>query len=294
MAEQAWEGTTFGTGFMHRWLIGALRHTDVRLWYAFAAVCVIPFCVIFSPATRYAFSYFRHRQHYGRVKSLWKSYVSLVLFSQVVIDRFALFAGKRMKLHVENYDRFKDLAAKEPGFVMLSAHVGCYEMAGYELVSDRKPFNALVFAGEKASVMRGREKLFKHSRIHMIPVKKDMSHLFEIDRALADGEIVSIPADRSLGSKKTVTVNLLGAPAQLPAGPFSVAAMRGLDVITVNVMKTSVTGYTAFVAALNYDKEAPRRQQIQQLADEYAQELDCVLKRYPEQWYNYFDFWNEQ
>ena len=236
MAEQAWEGTTFGTGFMHRWLIGALRHTDVRLWYAFAAVFVIPFCVIFSPATRYAFSYFRHRQHYGSVKSLWKSYVSLVLFSQVVIDRFALFAGKRMKLHVENYDRFKDLAAKKPGFVMLSAHVGCYEMAGYELVSDRKPFNALVFAGEKASVMRGREKLFKHSRINMIPVKKDMSHLFEIDRALADGEIVSIPADRSLGSKKTVTVNLLGAPAQLPAGPFSVAAMRGLDVITVNVI----------------------------------------------------------
>ena len=294
MAEQAWEGTTFGTGFMHRWLIGALRHTDVRLWYAFAAVCVIPFCVIFSPATRPVYRYFSHRQHYGRVKSLWKSYINLVLFAQVVIDRFALFAGKRMKLHVENYNLFKNLAAKAPGFVMLSAHVGCYEMAGYELVSDRKPFNALVFAGEKASVMRGREKLFKHSRINMIPVKKDMSHLFEIDRALADGEIVSIPADRSLGSKKTVTVNLLGAPAQLPSGPFSVAAMRGLDVITVNVMKTSVTGYTAFVAALGYDKEAPRKQQIQQLADGYAHELDGVLKKYPEQWYNYFDFWNEQ
>jgi predicted LPLAT superfamily acyltransferase len=294
MAEQAWEGTTFGTGFMHRWLIGALRHTDVRLWYAFAAVCVIPFCVIFSPATRHAYSYFRHRHHYGCAKSLWKSYVNLVLFSQVVIDRFAMFAGKRFKLRVENYDLFKSLAAKDPGFVMLSAHVGCYEMAGYELVSDRKPFNALVFAGEKESIMQGRQRLFKHSRIHMIPARKDMSHLFEIDRALADGEIMSIPADRALGSHKTVTVTLLGAKAQLPSGPFSVAAMRGLDVITVNVTKTSITGYTAYVKALNYDKEAPRKQQIQQLADGYASELDCVLKKYPEQWYNYFDFWNEQ
>lgn len=294
MVEQAWEGTTFGTGFMHRWLIGALRHTDVRLWYAFAAVCVIPFCVIFSPATHYIYNYFRHRHHYNCMKSVWKSYVNLVLFSQVVIDRFALFAGKRMKLHVENYDLFKDLASKEPGFVMLSAHVGCYEMAGYELVSDHKPFNALVFAGEKESVMKGREKLFKHSRIHMIPVKKDMSHLFEIDRALADGEIMSIPADRFLGSRKTVTVNLLGTEAQLPSGPFSVAAMRGLDVIAVNMMKTSVTGYTAYVAALSYDKDAPRKQQIQQLANGYAHELDCVLKKYPEQWYNYFDFWKEQ
>lgn len=294
MAEQAWEGTTFGTGFMHRWLIKALRHTDVRLWYTFAAVCIIPFCVVFSPATHHIFSYFRHRHHYGSIKSLWKSYVNLVLFSQVVIDRFAMFAGKRLKLSVEHYDIFKDLAAKELGFVMLSAHVGCYEMAGYELVSDRKPFNALVFAGEKESVMKGREKLFKHSRINMIPVRKDMGHLFEIDRALADGEIMSIPADRFLGSRKTVTVNLLGAPAQLPSGPFSVAAMRGLDVITVNVMKTSITGYTAYVAALSYDKTAPRKQQIQQLADGYSRELDRVLKKYPEQWNNYFNFWNEQ
>lgn len=112
MAEQAWEGTTFGTGFMHRWLIKALRHTDVRLWYTFAAVCIIPFCVVFSPATHHIFSYFRHRHHYGSIKSLWKSYVNLVLFSQVVIDRFAMFAGKRLKLSVEHYDIFKDFAAK--------------------------------------------------------------------------------------------------------------------------------------------------------------------------------------
>ncbi len=294
MAGQAWQGTTFGTRFMHRWLIGALRHTDVRLWYAVAAVCVIPFCIIFSPATRYAYSYFRHRHHYGRVKGLWKSYVNFVLFSQVVIDRFAMFAGKQMKLCVENHDVFRNLAAKESGFIMLSAHIGCYEMAGYELVSDRKPFNALVYAGEKESVMKGRERLFKHSHIHMIPVKQDMSHLFEINRALADGEIMSIPADRIFGSRKMVTVSLLGAQASLPSGPFSVAAMRGLDVITVNVMKTSMTGYTAYVTALSYDKNALRKQQIQQLADGYAKELDRMLEKYPEQWYNYFNFWNAQ
>ena len=68
--------------------------------------------------------------------------------------------------------------------------------------------------------------------------------------------------------------------------------MRGLNVIAVNVMKTSLTGYTVYVTSLAYDKQAPRNKQIQQLADAYAAELERMLRRYPTQWYNFFDFWN--
>ncbi len=291
MADKAWTGDTFGSGFMHRWLIKMLRHSDVRLWYAFAAVFVIPPCMAFSNGARTAWRYFRLRHGYGRWKSLRMTYKNLALFSQVVIDRFAMYAGKRMKLKVENYEAFKRLSCGESGFVILSAHVGCYEMAGYELTSDRKPFNALVFANEKATVMQGRATLFHGHNIKMIPVSGDMSHLFAIEGALSRGEIVSIPADRVFGSTKTITVRLLGGDAQLPAGAFSVPAMRGLDVITVNVMKTSTTGYTAYISRLDYDKAASRRQQVRQLADSYATELQRILELYPEQWYNYFDFW---
>lgn len=291
MAEKEWAGNTFGTGFMHRSLIGMLKHTDVRIWYAFSAIFIIPFCLVFSPGAKTAWHYFRRRQKYGRWKSLLMTYVNHVLFAQVVIDKFAMYAGKKMKLKVENYDIFKQLAAKDEGFVMLSAHIGCYEMAGYELVSDRKPFNALVFAGEKSSVMQGRTKLFTGNNIKMIPLTSDMSYLFKIDQALANGEIVSIPADRVFGSAKTVRVKLLGAEAKLPWGPFCVPAMRGLEVIAVNVMKTSVKGYTAYVTRLDYDKDASRKQQVQQLADNYSKELEKMLNSYPAQWYNYFEFW---
>lgn len=291
MAEKEWTGSTFGTGVMHQSLIGILKYTDVRIWYAFSAIFIIPFCLIFSPGAKTAWHYFRRRQKYGRWKSLLMTYLNHMLFAQVVVDKFAMYAGKKMKLKVENYDLFKQLAAKKEGFVMLSAHIGCYEMAGYELVSDCKPFNALVFAGEKTSVMQGRTKLFGGNNIKMIPLTSDMSHLFEIDRALSNGEIVSIPADRVFGSRKTVKVCLLASDAELPMGPFCVPAMRGLEVLAVNVMKTSVTGYTAYVTRLCYDKEAPRRKQESQLANAYTAELERMLKRYPAQWYNYFEFW---
>ena len=270
-----------------------LRYSDVRIWYAFSAVFVIPFCLIFSGTTRYITDYFRHRHHYGRLKTWWSTYINYCLFGQVVIDRFALYAGKKFKLHIKGYELFNSLAHQPQGFVVLSAHIGCYEMAGYELVSDVKPFNALVFAGEKATVMSNRERIFKGNNLRMIPIGDDLSHLFRLNEALDANEIVSIPGDRALGSKRTVDVDLLGTTAHLPYGPFSVPAMRGLNVLAVNVMKTAAKQYTVIVKQLNYDKMATRQQQVQQLADGYAAELSRLLQAYPTQWYNYFDFWRQ-
>lgn len=291
MPEKEWAGNTFGTAFMHRWLVRILRHSDVRIWYVFADIFVLPFCMLLSHGARTARHYFRRRCGYGRWKSLWMTYLNHMLFAQVVIDKFALYAGKRMKLDVVNGDTFRRLASRKEGFVILSAHIGNYEMAGYELLSDKKPFNALVYGQEKATVMQGRQNLFSGNNIRMIPIQSDMSHLFRMEQALAAGEIVSIPGDRVFGSPRTVTISLLGSTAAIPAGPFSVAAMRGLDVIAVNVMKTSTRGYTAYVTPLHYDKDQKRRTQIQQLADGYAAELERMLRMYPAQWYNYFEFW---
>ena len=168
---------------------------------------------------------------------------------------------------------------------------GNYEMAGYTLSSNNKPFNALVFGGEKQSVMNNRSDMFADKNIHMIPVKGDMSHLFLIDRALQQGEIVSMPADRIFGSPKYVKVELLGGFVKLPMGPFSVATMRGLNVVAVNVMKTTANSYKIYVKPLDYDKDAPRKMQIEQIAKGYVTELERMLTLYPTQWYNFFDYW---
>lgn len=176
--------------------------------------------------------------------------------------------------------------------MMLSSHIGCYEIAGYTLVAPNKPIHALVYGGEKTTVMSGRAERFVHNNVSMIPVQPDMSHLFLVNEALANHEIVSMPADRVVGSSKQLEAMLLGASAKLPMGPFSVATMRGLDVLAVNVMKTSAKQYTAYVTPLRYDKQATRKVQMQQLADGYAKELERMLRLYPEQWYNFYEFWS--
>ncbi len=294
MAEQEWAGTTYGNEWMHKWLIRMLRYIDVRILYLFVALFIIPVCLVLNPSRGIAYRYFRQRIGYGRMKSAWKTYVNHCLFGQVVVDKFAMYAGKKFVVEIENYNEFIDRAArKEEGFVQLSAHIGNYEIAGYTLAVEGKRFNALVFAGEKASVMRNRSKMFTGTNISMIAIQPDMSHLFEIDKALTDGGIVSMPADRINGSKKCIELDFLGAKAKFPLGPFSVATMRGLDVLAVNVMKDSLTSYKIYVTPLLYDKGATRQEQIKQLSEAYVAELEKRVRQYPEQWYNYFKFWQE-
>lgn len=294
MAEKQWAGTTWGSGRLHLWLIRLLKLTDVRLVYAFSAVFVIPVCLcIQSEGRRIIYRYFRERFSYSPLKAAWKTYVNHCLFGQAVVDKFAMYAGKQFKIDIEGYEHFLELAKQKEGFVQLSSHVGNYEIAGYTLTAESKPFNALMFFGEKASVMENRNKMFADKNIRMIAVKDDMSHLFDINRALTDGETVSMPADRIWGSQKVVEETFLGKTAKFPLGPFSVATMKSQKVLAVNVMKTAAKRYKIYVTPLSYDQEASRKEQIQQLARCYVAELERIVRLYPTQWYNYFEFWNE-
>lgn len=290
MAEKKWEGTTFGNSLMHRWLIGILKGIDIRMVYFFTYLFVIPPC-LFRSTFKPIYHYFRERWGFGPVKAFVKSYQNHCQFGQVVIDKFAMYAGRHFDFEVEGLEHFEQLTHRPEAFVQLSSHIGNYEVAGYSLRSADKPLNALVFAGEKQSVMENRSQMFADKNVRMIQMKSDMNHLFLIDNALQQGEIVSIPGDRVFGSQKTVTVDFLGTPAKLPLGPFTVAALRGLDVLTVNVMKQNMKTYKIYVTPLHYDKQAPRKQQVQQLAEGYVAELERILHQYPTQWYNYFEFW---
>ena len=285
-----WEGTTYGNSLMHRWLIKLLKHIDIRIVYIFTDVFVIPPC-LFRPGFKPIYHYFRERWGYGPVKAFLKTYQNHCVFAQVVIDRFAMYAGKHFKIEIEGYEHFQHLTHQKPAFVQFSSHIGNYEIAGYTLTSREKPINAVVFYGEKQTVMEHRQEMFADKNIRMIPVRQDMGHLFLIDQAIQQGEIVSMPADRIFGSKKYVSTKLLGAEVKLPLGPFSVATMRGLDVLAVNVMKCTTTGYKIYVTPLDYDRQAPRRQQISQLVQGYTAELERMLTMYPTQWYNYFEYW---
>ena len=56
-------------------------------------------------------------------------------------------------------------------------------------------------------------------------------------------------------------------------------------------MKTASDGYKSIVTPLAYDKTLPKNEQIMQLSSAYVRELERIVRKYPEQWYNYYEFW---
>ena len=292
MGEKQWSGKTYGSSRMHRWLIGFLRYVDVRFLYIFAAVFVVPVCLVINPSRKSAYAYFREIHGYGRWRSAWMTYLNHYHFAQAIIDKFAMWAGKHFEVEVDHFEEFAKRAERDEGFLHFSAHVGNYEIAGYTLVSEKKQIHAVVYGFEKESVMNNRMGMFNRTNISMIAMKEDMSHLYQIDNALCSGDIVSFPTDRSAGATKCVEVMFLGRKTRFPMGPFSVATMRSLDVLAVNVMKVGSKRYKAYVTPLPYDKSAPRRQQIAQLSQAFAAELEARVREYPTQWFNFYDFWS--
>lgn len=277
---------------MHKHLIRFLRFTDLRILYVFSAVFIIPVCLVLNRSRHTSYVYFREILGYKRLKAAWNVYVNHYRFAQIVIDKFAMYAGRKFSLVEEGTENFQRLADAPEGFLLLSSHIGNYEIAGYSLKSENKEIHAVVYGFEKESVMKNRDSMFSKTNISMICLREDMGHLFEIDNALCGGDVVSFPTDRFMGQAKSLECNFLGRSARFPQGPFSVATMRGLDVLAVNVMKEKWDTYHVYVTPLCYDKGAGRKVQMQQLLQAYVAELEKRVLQYPAQWFNFYDFWN--
>lgn len=290
-AEKKWNGKTGGTPFMQVSLMKLYKIVGLRPMYAVLAL-VVPFYMLFAhKGYIVTYRFFRRRMGYGRMKSFVNVYRNHFVFGQVIIDRFAAYSGMKFKLNMDGYDKFLSYADQPEGFIMLSSHVGNYEMAGYTLVSEKKTFNALVYGGETEMVMGNRQRMLYGNNINLIPVTDDFSHLFKINSALANGEILSIAGDRFFESSKTFECDLLGSPARFVAGPFALAVMREVKILAVFVMKDKWNSYNVHIREIKADASLPSKQRMQMLARNFASELEAVVRKYPTQWFNYYDFW---
>ena len=275
-----WSGKTDGLPWMQRSLIAMFRVLPLWLIYGVMAL-VVPFYMIFNrKGYKAMYCFFRDRLGYGRWKSFWKVYANHYRFGQIILDRFGVYAGKKYHFIVDGQELMDELEKHPEGFVSLSSHVGNYEIAGYSLKPKSKRFNALVYAGETATVMENRQKMLSQNNMSMIPVREDMSHLFALNNAIDNGEIVSMPADRIFGSQKAVECQFFGEKARFPMGAFALASKKNVPMLAVFVMKESYKTYHAYVRGIRN-------------AQDFADNLEEIVKRYPTQWFNYFDFWKQ-
>ena len=54
-----------------------------------------------------------------------------------MVDRFACYAGLSFRFSTVNFEEYTNLTLQPDAFVMLSAHVGSYELGGYFFVAEK-------------------------------------------------------------------------------------------------------------------------------------------------------------
>lgn len=273
------------------------RFLPIRVGY-FMLYFALPFFLVSRPSNfRAIFGYFNRRHGFSRWRSFWKTISNYYVFGQVVIDKFYLLSGAKnpFKVYIHGEEHYLHHSAKDAGFMMLGSHVGNFEIAGYLLKSTRKTINAIIFGGELPELQSNRDKALSSNNVRLIPVLGDMSHLFAIKSALDNGEIVSMPGDRMYGSSKSIQCKFVGAEAEFPLGPFLTAAQLNVKILAIFAMKESALRYSVFIKPIEADEVSGRnhREVANVLATKFVHELELVVREYPCQWFNYYEFWQK-
>lgn len=294
--ETAWKGRTGGGNIGQRGLLWFFRYVDVRVGYLILRFVVIFYMLFARERCLAIYRYFHQRRHYSRWKAWRKTYRNHYLFGQTVLDKFAIFSGngKRYRVTITGNEYFKQALEDERGCIVASSHVGNFEVAGYLLNQSKKRMNGIVFGGEAEVVQRLRTQFLGSNQIRLIPVMADMSHIFSIYTALQEREIVSMPCDRVFTGNKVEEIEFLGAKATFPSGAYYLAERFQVDMLAFFVMKEPGLHYHLYIRPLKIDPALTRQEEkVRALTEAFVRELTDILEMYPEQWFNYYDFWKK-
>jgi len=290
--KREWKGVTGGSVFGQKAMKIMLAILDVRIGYGIVAL-VVPFYMLFAHKGYIAiYQYFRLRMGYSPVKAFCKTYMNHFVFGQTIIDRFAVYAGRK-NFKVENPDGnlFLEQIESPKSCIIATSHVGNPELCGYLLSQRTKRINGLIFGGETSEVKKNRSTVLTANNVRLIPVSPDMSHLFIINQAFADGEILVVPCDRTFGSDKTVECDFIGGKADFPVGAFALAQQFDLPVLVMFVVKISTSTYRIHIRPIRVADDTDKHKRIEAMTRSFASNLEDIVKKYPEQWFNYYNFW---
>jgi predicted LPLAT superfamily acyltransferase len=226
------------------------------------------------------------------MRSVWELYCHYYVFGQTLIDKLAMQAGlaKRYRYEFDNYERFLEILNSGQGVVMIGAHVGCWESGAGFFGTYGKRINIVMFDAEHQRIKEVVESnTSRADDFKIIAVNQDaIGAMLEMKVALNNGEYICFNGDRFVNREQTLRTEILGGEALLPSGPFKIATKCRVPVIFYYAMREKRRTYRFIFEEATFEG----RPNHEQLVAQYAASLDRISRKYPRQWFNFYDFWN--
>jgi len=295
-AEKADFGWERGMRFM-LWLYKRLGRWPFRVILA----PVVLFAVLFNhKARRGCWSFSRRicprRQYIKRMTLVFRQFWA---FSNSMVTRILILAQQYDLSDTIVFGRddfYKDLDAGK-GVLLVGAHHGNLEVCKSIGTGRGIKVTALVHTKHAEKYNRVLNRYAKQP-VELLQVDEvNISTAFLLQQRIEAGHIVVIAADRvPLTGDRVVNAPFLGDDALFPQGPFLLAALLHCPVHFLFSYERGGRFEVTFEKAYDQLKlqRGNREAGLSDAANRFARALEVHVKRAPEQWFNFFEFWPDE
>lgn len=234
----------------------------------------------------------------GWIERQRRIYRSMWTFAWCLSERYERHATTRpFDIDLEAMETWAEVAASGRGFVLVTAHVGNYEV-GSMLPVDREQRRVHVVR-EKEMDPEAQEFIRKMiedaSGPNYTTHFQDDTNPFQgmvLRDALLAGEIVCMQGDRPRSAGRNVDATLFGRPFPLAAGPAVLARSAGVPIVPVFVFRRRRLAYTVvFRPPIEPPQTGDRDRDLAQMTQRIATEVEWAIRREPFQWFCFRNVW---
>jgi predicted LPLAT superfamily acyltransferase len=257
------------------------------------APVVLYFVVIASQARRASRDYLRR---VGLPHGIRAVYAHCLRFAHVTLDRLFFVLGKMQPFTITRTGKENLAALKRDrrGALLLGAHLGSFEAMRAMAADEELPLNIVGYF-QNARLINGiLGKLNPSLAARVINVEQNMSFMLTVKERIDAGEMVALLGDRVGLGDRVVEVELFGAPALFPAGPYWLAASLRCPVYLTFGLFHEPNRYDLYCEPFAERIELRRGERetdARVWAQRFAQRLEHYCRLAPDNWFNFYPVW---
>ncbi len=219
-----------------------------------------------------------------------RNWTDVMLMMRLHGSRLQALIGRR-----SSQKPLDDALAAGNGAILVSPHLGNWELGGLGLADLGYKLNVLTFREPDQKVNELREKVRSERGIGIIYVDRDDTSplaIIEAINALRRNEVLCLLGERD-GSSNTILLNFFGRSTPFPSGAAYLALASGAPVIPVFVPLEG-DRYATLMEEPIYFKggHGQHAQAVRSGMERLAAVFESYIRQYPDQWYNLYNFFN--
>ena len=174
-----WEGKSKGTLLGYKIFVYSIKKLGIRTAYIVLLFVAFYYFLFAWSSNRVMYNYFRKRQNFSISRSIVGIYKNYYIFGQTLLDKATISMGFRnwFTYDFDGIEILKSLIKEKKGGILISAHVGNFEIAEYFLNDINTDINIHLVTTdlERDAIKNYMEQIRVKSTIKFIVIQKDLS-----------------------------------------------------------------------------------------------------------------------